>query len=109
LSYGSPGLAPTAIRLAFYATRQPEQTMRSGLELAKDDRKSAHTSDRFRYEPTGLLELRISRGYGWSVPSWTAGKVRKLEDRLNDVIIGMLVVIEDSIRPPRTSVRSRFF
>ena len=50
--------------------------------------------NRVRYDPKGELELRITGEHGFAVSTWTDGKVRRIEDQLNEIIVSMLIVIE---------------
>lgn len=47
-----------------------------------------------RYEPKGLFELSISSRYGYAVENWRDGQKSRLEDRLNDVVVGLIVAVE---------------
>jgi hypothetical protein len=60
----------------------------------KGQRHSLYSSDEVRYEPNGLFELRIMGQYSFPEITWVDGKERRLEDRLNQIIIDMLVLVE---------------
>jgi hypothetical protein len=53
---------------------------------------------RVRFEPKGELELRIPGGYRHTVGTWSDGKKTRLEDRLNDVVIALVVEIQHARR-----------
>jgi hypothetical protein len=64
------------------------------IRIPESERKSLY-SDRVRYEPTGLLELQLCRTQtGFSEHTWKDGKRRKLEEQLNEVMIGLIVAVE---------------
>ena len=47
------------------------------------------------YEPTGLFELQLRRRQtGFAEMTWKDGKRIKLEEQLNDVMIGLIVAVE---------------
>lgn len=47
-----------------------------------------------RYEPRGLFELSLSAGYRYAVETWRDGNRSWLEDRRNDVVVGLIVAVE---------------
>jgi hypothetical protein len=60
------------------------------------DPKDRFSSRSVRYEPKGILELGVTGGYFCAPGSFRGGKKLKLEDQLNDVIVGLLVAVERS-------------
>lgn len=65
------------------------------VPLSKEERQRDRLfSPEVQYKPSLTFELRITGAHGDKEASWTDGKVRKLEDQLNAVIVGMLIAIE---------------
>lgn len=63
------------------------------ITVPKQERK--YSSDRYRYESSGKLELRIGDYKGFfSAKQWRDGKKKQLEMRLNEVLIECYVGIE---------------
>jgi hypothetical protein len=64
------------------------------VRIPESERKSLYGS-KVNYEPTGLLELQLRRRQtGFAETTWKDGKKIKLEEQLNDVMIGLLVAVE---------------
>jgi len=66
------------------------------IELTDAERKADHFFlNRVKYEPTGLLELRLHVGHS-SQPekAWKDSSRSKLEDHLNDVLVELIVGVE---------------
>jgi hypothetical protein len=75
-----------------FVFRLREKTRRIREEPDKSGRQSSWSS-RTRYEPKGEFELTANRD-PWGSLTWKDAKRRQLEDRLNDVIIELIVDVE---------------
>lgn len=75
-----------------FVFRLREKTRKVREEPDKTDRQRSWSS-RTRYEPKGEFELTASRE-PWGSLSWNDTKRRPLEDRLNDVVIELIVEVE---------------
>lgn len=65
------------------------------VEIPPAERKAdPYFTSKIQYEPTGVLELRITGDYWYAVSTWKDGKIRRLEDQLNKVLIALLIVVE---------------
>ena len=64
------------------------------VRIPESERKSLYDS-KVNYEPTGLFELQLRRRQtGFAETTWKDGKRIKLEEQLNDVMIGLIVAVE---------------
>jgi hypothetical protein len=64
------------------------------VRIPEAERKSLYDS-KVNYEPTGLFELQLRRRQaGFAEMTWKDGKRTKLEEQLNDVMIGLIVAVE---------------
>lgn len=63
--------------------------------------------ERYRYEPTGQLSIRLAGGssFAYEAYSWNDGKVRRLESCLNDVMVGFVRVAEQKKEARREQER----
>ena len=65
------------------------------VRLSEDEQRGSRLFGyRVRYVPTGEFELKITGEHGNAVSSWTDGKLRRIEDHLNEFIVSMLVAVE---------------
>lgn len=77
-----------------------EKTKREDHVLTKDEaeRKAKYgwsSAPRWDYEPSGILQLRIKEIWGDGARKiWSDGKTQRLEEMLNDVVAGLIVVAE---------------
>lgn len=72
-------------------TRQVENPKPS-----KADTTHFFSYQRYSYEPTGRLTIRLADGpsFSWGAMSWNDGKVQRLENCLSDVMIGLVQMAE---------------
>lgn len=64
------------------------------VRIPESERKSLYDS-KVSYEPTGLFELQLRRRQtGFAEMTWKDGKRIKLEEQLNNVMIGLIVAVE---------------
>lgn len=75
-----------------FVFRLREKTRKIRDEPDKTDHQRSWSS-RTRYEPKGEFELTASRE-PWGNLSWNDSKRRPLEDRLNDIVIELIVEVE---------------
>ncbi len=64
------------------------------IRVSEAERKS-YSYNRVNYEPTGLFELQLhGANFCGALATWRDGVRTKLEDRLNEVLIAMIVGVE---------------
>ncbi len=65
--------------------------------------------DRYRYEPTGTLTVRLTDGdsFAWQSRTWNDGKRQRIETCLNDIMIGFVELAEKRKKDKREQERRR--
>jgi hypothetical protein len=64
------------------------------VRIPESERKNLYGS-KVNYEPTGLFEMQLRRRQtGFAETTWKDGKKIKLEEQLNDVMIGLIIAVE---------------
>lgn len=61
-------------------------------EEQREQEKWHYFTTKYDYNPTGRLTIAIKGDDGWGVPQaeWSDGKRKRLEDKLNDAVIGLI-------------------
>lgn len=69
------------------------------IQLTEAERKQDRLYGRVKYEPTGLLELQLHSSHSRQAETtWKDGARAKLEEQLNDILIGLIVEVEQERR-----------
>jgi hypothetical protein len=68
------------------------------VQLTEKEQRASHFSSKIRYDPKGEFELRLTGQHGYAASTWTDSKTQRIENRLNDVVVGMLVAVEKARR-----------
>lgn len=65
-------------------------------ELTREEKQQqerwAYPTAKYNYVPTGQLTVEITRNDGWGLPQskWSDSKRQRLEEKLNDVVVGLI-------------------